>query len=248
MRSRRLIGSLSACVLLGALSAAVFRFPLLTALGSALVHADASRPADLIVVVRGDEWEFRRSLTAAELFRQGLSRTIYVSSALNDDGAPALHEAGVDLLTPQQQVAYVLIKRGVPCERIRLDQNPGGGGTFGEMTRIRSAMRALGSRSVLLVTSWYHSGRVARLASRILGEPMRVSVVLAEETVGPANWWQHRYVAVAVVEEFAKNLLAPVSGLLSFNDDPGSALGQNASDDAYKASCELVGNQRSGAP
>jgi uncharacterized SAM-binding protein YcdF (DUF218 family) len=215
----------------------------LETIGNVLRHQDEAVASDMIVVIRGDEFEFRRTITAAELLRHGLAKRIYVSSALNDASGEALREQGVYLLTPQERIASILVKLGAPCEAIVLDRGPGGGGTVGEMHRIRNAMSRLEVRSVLLVTSWYHSGRVARLARNALGRAnLESRVIVAQDTAGPGNWWHQRYVSITVLEEIVKTVLGFLPATVSFADEPRLGTGFT---DQYQTSCVVLKHDKS---
>jgi len=199
----------------------VARHPLLVATGKFLERTDVPVPADVIVVVRGDEVYFDRALTAAGLFRRHLASRIYVSSALSDLAAPALQAHGVAMPTAQDGIASVLMQREVPCEQILLDRDQPGGGTAGEVNRIRAMLATRGYSSALLVTSWYHARRLRWLLDRSFKDSkMSFAIVAAEEPTNAANWWRRRYIAIAVLEEYVKLIMSWLSFEPGFEDDP----------------------------
>jgi len=205
----------------GIVLAWIWRDALLRRAGTFLLDADAAAKADVVVVVRGDEIRFDRALKAAALVRDGWSDRIYVSSALADPAARVLAVKGVVLPSAQDDIVSVLVQRGVPCERITVDAGPPGGGTEGEMRRLRAFMTSRGLTSALLVTSWFHTRRVKRTAAAILPE-FRRAVLAADDEDAAQHWWSQRYVAQTVVEEYGKLALAMLAITPRFADDPPS--------------------------
>jgi uncharacterized SAM-binding protein YcdF (DUF218 family) len=219
-RARRL-GIAAAAVAIVGLFGWLFREPLLAGAGAFLVREGAPAKADLIVVVRGDEVFFDRALKAAELFKAGLAPDVYVSSALDDRAAVRLRSRGVSLDSAQERIVRVLAQGGVPCGHIVLDAGTGGGGTAGEMHRVRAFVKSRGAGSVILVTSWFHSRRVGLIAANALSD-VSVFVVTAGGEATQRDWWRHRYLTVTVVEEYLKLLLQTLGVTPRFGDDPHS--------------------------
>ena len=194
---------------------------LLFALGNILLDAEKPTKADVIVVVRGDEARFERALTAALLFQSAYADRVYISSALNDLDANSMEKYGVSLPTPQQNIASVLVGRGVPCERIMLDRSASGGGTLGEANRLADFMSSQGLRVAIAVTSWYHTSRTKHILRDVLEKRnMSAVMVSADSDIGPQNWWTHRYLTITILEEFVKSMIQTVVGPIGFRDDP----------------------------
>jgi uncharacterized SAM-binding protein YcdF (DUF218 family) len=218
MRLYSIFGTIALCFVLFLYSA---RTPILIALGGMLDESEPPIEADFIVVVRGDEVYFDRALTASELFKAGYSKRVYISSALDDIGAESLRKHGVRLPSAQDNIASTLLQRGVPCDAIAIDEAAPGGGTLGEMRRIKTFMTAQNLHSVVIVTSWFHSRRTGAIANDVLVKfGKRAAVVVANSDAGPGNWWTRRYVAIIVLEEFFKAVLYEVIGDLNFLDNP----------------------------
>jgi uncharacterized SAM-binding protein YcdF (DUF218 family) len=194
---------------------------LLRRTGTFLLAVDAVAKADVAVVVRGDEIRFDRAMKVAALVREGWTDRVYVSSALADPAARALAAKGVVLPSTQDDIVSVLMQRGVACERIVVDASPPGGGTEGEMRRLRAFMSSRGLKSALLVTSWFHTRRVKRSAAAILPE-FRLAVLASDDEEVAQRWWRQRYVAQTVVEEYGKLMLAKLAISPHFADDPPS--------------------------
>lgn len=213
-----LIIAIGAIVLIGGYS---LRYRLLVAAGKFLERTDAPFPADVIIVIRGDEIYFNRALTAARLFHQGLAPRVYVSSALDDLATPALRARGIIMNEGQANVAAVLMQSRVPCGQILLDHSEPGGGTAGELNRTRAMITSRGYSSALVVTSWYHTRRLrALLETAFKNSKVSLAIIAAEEPTNVSNWWLRRYIAIAVLEEYVKLIIAWLPFQPRFGDDP----------------------------
>jgi uncharacterized SAM-binding protein YcdF (DUF218 family) len=198
----------------------VFRDPVLVVAGKFLERTDKPFSADVIIVIRGDEVYFNRALTAAQLFHEGLAPRIYVSSALDDLAAPYLAARGVIANKMQDNIARVLNQSHVPCDRILLDSDQPGGGTPGEVNRIRAMLAAQGYSSALVVTSWYHTRRLhVLLEAALKNSKISLAIIAADEPTNAANWWRRRYIAIAVLEEYMKLIIAWLPFQPRFGDD-----------------------------
>jgi uncharacterized SAM-binding protein YcdF (DUF218 family) len=211
---------LLAGALLAAAAVVVERDAVLGGLGRYLVADGKPAPADAIVVMRGDEDNYDRAVAGAALFKAGDAPVVYVSSALSDEGTERLRAHGIAVPSGQQRIVSVLFQSGVPCGDILVDKNPGGGGTWGEMTRIKQMLASRQAHSVEIVTSWFHSRRVKLIADRLL-EPagVRGKVAVANSLNGPDNWWHFRYVTLTVGEEYLKLATQIAFGAMHFGDD-----------------------------
>jgi uncharacterized SAM-binding protein YcdF (DUF218 family) len=218
---RRIRLSLLFSIMVLLVSAYVCRIQVLTGLGNFLAQEDSASRADVIVVIRGDEVFFNRALTAAQLFEIRLAPYVYVSAALEDNAILPLRARGIQLPSARDNILAVLRGSGVPCERILLDQSPPGGGSAGEIARIKTMLDARAFSSAILITSWYHSRRVRVQALHALKDAGKsVAVIRATEPTNPSNWWMHRYVAIAVLEAYVKLVLDWLPFPLRFADDP----------------------------
>lgn len=170
------------------------RRPLLRALPPLLVTRDAPRPADALVVLAGDEYG-RRLTYAVELWRQGLIAE-----------GPLVTTGGVlyDELSWARAMRAHALRLGVPGERIvALDR----GVTTAEEARLALELLAdRGSKTVLLVTSPYHSGRAAALF-RAEAAPRGIEVVSCPgPDEAPEAWWEDPVAARFLVSELLKRI------------------------------------------
>jgi uncharacterized SAM-binding protein YcdF (DUF218 family) len=163
--------------------AAVFgylaRAPLLGSAGSYLVQAGPPVKADVVLVLAGDG-RGSRILTAAQLVRDGFAPKVLVSGP---DGNYALHEC--DLAIP------FAVKAGYP-ESYFVHLENSARNTRDEARQAAAAIRKMGARHVLLVTSNFHTRRAARMYHAEAPD-LRVSVVAAPDMYFSATgWWHNR--------------------------------------------------------
>jgi uncharacterized SAM-binding protein YcdF (DUF218 family) len=153
-----------------------------------IVNAELAS-ADVIVVLSGSSTYIERTKKAADLYREGRAPLVLLtddqtrggwSSALQRN--PFFVERAVD----------ELIKQGVPAEKIRIA--PGlASSTHAEALLIKDYAAAQGLRSILVVTSAYHSRRALRsLRQSFAGTGTTVGLEPAppgSQTPSPPLWW-----------------------------------------------------------
>lgn len=148
-----------------------------------VVNAQISS-ADAIVVLSGSSAYLERTQRAAELYRDGRAPLVL----LTDD-----HRRGGWSSAEQRNPFFVeramneLIRHGVPVEKIKIA--PGvAASTHSEALILKDYAAANGLRSVLVVTSAYHSRRALRTLRRSFDG---TGTVVGLEPVGSSSalWW-----------------------------------------------------------
>ncbi len=179
--------------------------------------------ADTIVALRGDS-NYSRILEAGELFKKDYGDNIIISVALRDGYSKKLKEYGVDIATEQQRLLSILMQLGIPEEKIILDNQLTGGGTLGELKRIRKIIKEKEYKKVIIVTSWWHTKRTYLMAKRVFkNDNLNFFVAASKSNISTSsNWWQYRYEAIYVLEEFPKLFFFYLNRIfgITFNDDP----------------------------
>jgi uncharacterized SAM-binding protein YcdF (DUF218 family) len=155
----------------------------------ALIVSAPIDSADVIIVLSGSSTYVERTHKAAELYRQRRAPLVL----LTDD-----HTQG-GWSSPLQRNPYFveratdeLIRQGVPAEKIRII--PGmASGTHEEVLLIKDYAGTQGLRSLLVVTSAYHSRRALRsLRHTFAGTETIIGldpVPPGSQTPSPAFWW-----------------------------------------------------------
>lgn len=163
----------------------------LLAWGAALaLLATAEMPkADALVVLSGSTSYVERALWAAQLFREGRAPRVLLTNDAARSGWSTAEQRNPYFV---ERAAEELRRAGVPAERIEV--LPGTvGGTHEESVRLREYAAAKGLRSLLVVTSGYHSRRALWTLRRVFGAG-GVEVGLSAAPPGaatprPATWW-----------------------------------------------------------
>lgn len=150
-----------------------------------LAHADA------VFVFGGSSVYTERCSKAFELYKNGISDKIF----LTDDGgrggwsqAEQKNPAFVELASVELQ------KNGVPIENIEILE-PQVDGTFDEAKVLAETIKAKNLKSILLVTSAYHTRRAFWITEKVLRENnlnIEIGIVSPEpgnQTPKPQFWW-----------------------------------------------------------
>ena len=179
--------------------------------------------SDVIAVLRGDR-NYSRALEAAHLFKDGYSDCIFISTELIDKSSKKLKMYGVELPSEQERLKSILIQLGIPKEKVVVGNREPGGGTQGEVGRIRAIMLEQNFKKAIIVTSWYHTRRTNTICKRVFdGTDISIFVKAARNDISKStDWWKYRYEAINVLEEFPKLVFLYLGFLLniSFSDDP----------------------------
>jgi uncharacterized SAM-binding protein YcdF (DUF218 family) len=147
--------------------------------------------ADAILILSGSHTYVERTQKASEIFRKGIAPKIY----LTDDG----EQAGWSKVE-KRNPSYVelarnsLISQGVPAGNIEILE-PQVTGTIYEARILSEKAKAANLRSVLIVTSAYHTRRSLATFQKIFDENNQtielgiVSPPTGEQTPPPFSWW-----------------------------------------------------------
>jgi uncharacterized SAM-binding protein YcdF (DUF218 family) len=171
----------------------------------ALVETESLGRADALVVLGGSAAYVERSRRAAELYREGRAPLVLLT---NDGQRGGWSEARQTNPLFVERAREELLRAGVPAESVVV--LPGTvGSTFEEAEAARAYAEGRGARSLLFVTSAYHTRRALWTLRRAFRETgVRVGIEAApagsDETPGPARWWLHGRGWRAVALEYPK--------------------------------------------
>jgi uncharacterized SAM-binding protein YcdF (DUF218 family) len=178
-RSRWLVAAALPALLI--LILLVFRQQVLEGLGEFLVVSDPLEHADLIYVFAGDFWG-SRVLLGANLGSKGWAPRVIMSGGLYSGGGYVNRYAGDLAVDFAVQHGY---SRGlflsVPFEAHS---------TIDEARAMGPIFHRLGARSVLLVTSNFHSRRAAQVFRLLLPEFEFRMEGSPDHTFDPHAWWR----------------------------------------------------------
>ena len=155
---------------------------------SLVVSSELGR-ADAIAVLAGSAVYVERADRAAQLFREGRAPRV----VLTDDGQRGGWSAAEQRNPPFVERAVAeLVRQGVPADRVEVA--PGLAlGTYSEAGLLRRYAEARGFRSVLFVTSAYHSRRAWwSLGRAFAGSAVEIGidpVAPGAQTPPAHSWW-----------------------------------------------------------
>jgi uncharacterized SAM-binding protein YcdF (DUF218 family) len=165
---------------------------------SELPHADA------LVVLAGSSTYVERTHRAAQLFAEGVAAKIILTNDKLPSGWSAVQERNPLFV---ERAADELRRQGVPAEKIEIV--PGVvSSTYDEIMRLREYSVEHGLRSILVITSAYHSRRAWWTLRHVFrGSDVAIGLDTAapgEQSPWPATWWWHRVGWQMVPVEYAK--------------------------------------------
>ena len=157
------------------------RHPLLRFAGEELVAEDPLEKSDAIIVLSDDNFYADRATRAAELFRQKLAPVVVAS------GIRLRPNAGISEL-----MMHDLIERGVPKENI-LPFPQDADNTKEEAESLRKLAQQKSWKSVIVVTSNYHSRRAKYIFAKVFANGAVVRIASARDAdYDPEHWWEQR--------------------------------------------------------
>jgi uncharacterized SAM-binding protein YcdF (DUF218 family) len=173
------------------------RRPLLRLVGESWVVEDPFQQSDALLLLSDDNFFADRATRASELFRQKLAPVVVAS------GRRLRPSAGIAEL-----MEHDLIERGVPKERIiRFPHD--GDNTREEALALRALVTDKNWRSVIVVTSNYHTRRARYIFQHVFPQSVAVRVASARDgDFDPEHWWENRKSLKDFVRELAAMMVA----------------------------------------
>jgi uncharacterized SAM-binding protein YcdF (DUF218 family) len=176
--------------------------PFLRYSASAIIADSQPTKADAIVLLAGGEPG--RAWGAADLYLQKLAPYIVLTREPPGPDAIELRKRGIELTTGFDMNTRILRGLGVPQDAItRLD--PFVNDTFDEITRVRELAQQRGWKSLVIVTSNYHTRRSRLVARYVLNSDINFTVVgSGHGGLNRDSWWQSRDGVRTFLIEFEK--------------------------------------------
>src|ERR1700757_711099 len=173
------------------------RHPILRFMAEEWIVEDALDKSDALIVLGDDNYYADRATRAAELYRQGMAPLVVAS------GRRLRPNAGISEL-----MEHDLIERGVPKEKIlRLSHDADN--TKEEAETVAKLAKERRWKSIVVVTSNYHTRRTRYICSRVFPVAISVSVASARDgSFDPERWWEKRESTKLFVQELAGMVVA----------------------------------------
>jgi len=177
------------------------RTPLLTGLANYLISTDVPlEKADMIFVLNGDY--DTRPFYSSDLYEQGLAPIVAIAQT---ESSPSELLGLVD--NPTDIAVEVMKLRGVPAEKLLVLNNSGPvTSTFDEARTLRQYVETHNIRSVIMVTSAFHTRRSRWIFERELaGVQVKLEVAAAPYiNFDASNWWQYEEGLINLNNEYIK--------------------------------------------
>ena len=202
--TRRKLTLIVSAICLAGLVLATFCFVYAASL---LIVEPPPKQADVGIVLAGD---FSRALYASDLYDQGFVPRVWLSRPERERSLRQLDALGVPYPRQEEVSRAVLLRKGVPADRIELFGN----GVVSTIEEARAVAEFLGQRpdihSLLLITSRFHVRRAEAIFRTVLQAYPHLDI----HAVGSPydgfvadRWWKDRDSTRQVVLETAKWLL-----------------------------------------
>lgn len=157
------------------------------------------RAADFVMVLPGDQSV--RPFVAASLVKVGLAQRALVPKTVAE---PVVVDG---ILPPTHEVIRrVLVRRGVPEDRIIVLQEGETSHTHSDAVLLAAFLRDRPDARVIVVTSHYHTRRARWTFSRVLDDRAKQVCFVSAPTdrFTADNWWQCQEGLIAVGSEYLK--------------------------------------------
>jgi uncharacterized SAM-binding protein YcdF (DUF218 family) len=173
------------------------RGPILRFAGENWIVEDPLERSDAIIVLSDDNFYADRATRAAELYRRGMAPVVVAS------GRRLRPFAGIAEL-----MVHDLLERGVPKDKIEAFAQDADN-TREEATALAQLAARKKWRSIILVTSNYHTRRARYIFDRVFPSTIQVRVASARDgDFDPEHWWQHRNSIKQLTQEMAGLVVA----------------------------------------
>ena len=190
-----LIALVAAIFLLAVLYLA--RHPIFRLVGEGWVVEDTLDHSDAIFVLSDDNFYADRATRASQVYRQGLAPIVVAS------GRRLRPYAGVAEL-----IEHDLIERGVPKDRI-LRVAHDADNTREEAITLAQVAKQKKWRSVIVVTSNFHTRRARYIFSHVFPKDTKVRITGARDgDFDPERWWEKRISVKDLSREIAGMIVA----------------------------------------
>ncbi len=160
----------------------------LVRIGNFLIRQTVIEPADYIVLLNGSVYD--RAREAADLYSNKLGKKILLQQSCSPCGYDDIRKLGIVLLNDCQINAAILNKLGVPQSDLETTKKKSFG-TYDEALATRDHLKEASARSIILVTSCFHSKRAYYIFRKVLGDlPVKLMCQPTRyDHIDMSNWW-----------------------------------------------------------
>lgn len=198
-QSGKVLSSLVSLVVVAALGGLLYfaRIPLLRIAGETWIVEDPLERSDAIIILSDDNFYADRATRAAQVFRDGMAPLVVAS------GRRLRPRAGIAEL-----MEHDLVERGVPQDKI-LRVAHDADNTREEAEALAKVAAERKWKSVIVVTSNYHTRRARYIFEKVFPSGMAIRVTGARDgDFDPERWWERRISVKKLAREMAGMVVA----------------------------------------
>lgn len=180
------------------------KIPLLQGIGFILRVDNATKGADVLVVLSGDPWN--RVPKAAQLYRNHYAPKIIVIDREKDKQRVVLEEMGYKLPDPSLLPLELLEREKVSPDDIIRISSARAGSTLDEARILRQYCQDHPCQTIILVTTSYHTSRARWIFRRIFkNSSITIQVAAASHSAfDEQNWWKTENGFLSYYNEYLK--------------------------------------------
>jgi uncharacterized SAM-binding protein YcdF (DUF218 family) len=181
-----------------------FREAILTSVGEYLITEDPIGKADAIVVLSGSIPD--RIMEAIDIYKGGYASLIVLTKEQKPEGYDELIKLGIGIPEGHDLNQAIALKLGVPESAIviidkRIDS------TYSEAQVVYGFLKGKNLKSMILVTSKYHTRRAKTIFNHVTNGEIRVITRPSKyDSFDPKSWWRERRHIRWTVFEYEKLL------------------------------------------
>ncbi|MGE5445942.1 MAG: YdcF family protein [Ignavibacteriales bacterium] len=200
LRRRLLIASLFILVIAGSIY--YYRDSILISLGEYLITEYPLEKADAIAVLAGSVPD--RILEGIDIYKQGYAPLIILTKEEKPPGYDELLSLGIKMPEGYDINQMIALKLGVPAASIVIvDERINS--TYSEEQALYGFLKKRNLKSVILVTSKYHTTRATKLFNFVTDRRVKLITRPSKyDTFDPKNWWRVRRDMKQVLFEYQK--------------------------------------------
>jgi uncharacterized SAM-binding protein YcdF (DUF218 family) len=183
------------------------RQSILTALGEYLIYQQPPQQADVIVITANWDDTIIRARGGADLYKQGLAKTIFVPRMERMNEQEEIKNLGINIPENRDFIITILQGLGVPLDAIETSTQEVAN-TWEEAQEVSKFIEQKRYTSILLVTSKFHSRRASLIFKDALKE--KTTIISVPSPYDPSStelWWKRSEDAQQVVMEYQKLLV-----------------------------------------
>ena len=186
-------------------------------LGYFLIYEQNPQKVDLIIVLNGRDTE--RSLAAVDLYNQGFANLIIMANGAKQPGSDEFWKRVGNNFDGKIFFQRAIEAMGVPKKSFQFIGN-GVTSTYDEAVATKEYLKKNGYKSILLVTSKWHSKRAyLTFRSALKNDGIEIFIQPSRyDAFVPDAWWKNRNDAELVFDEYVRLICYALSFRISLHD------------------------------